>query len=125
MDEPTKPEPSTRAPRGSTHFLIATAGVMALSLLLTIIATAWPLPPVCTASGLTNPAWHSAAKIPVDLANIGAIGSLVGGFFCFLGLVAAQGRRLAFLGLSVLAVGLILFALVVAFGIGLPCHPFY
>jgi hypothetical protein len=50
---------------------------------------------------------------------------MLGGMCCFVGVLVAEGRRLAFLGLGVLALGLILFATLLAFGIGLPCHAFY
>jgi len=123
--EPTTPEAATPAPRASTWFLIATAGVLALSLTLVIVAAAWPLPPVCTATETPNPAWRSAVQVPSDIAVAGLLSSMIGVFCCFLGVVAARGRRLAFLGLGVAGFVLLAYAAVFAFGIGLGCHPFY
>jgi len=48
--EPTTPEAAAPVPRGSVRFLWVTASVLALSLLLVIVAAAWPLPPACTAT---------------------------------------------------------------------------
>jgi hypothetical protein len=123
--EPVTPEAAPPMPRATVRFLWVTAGVLALSLLLVIVAGAWPLPPACTASETPNPAWHSAVRTPVILANIGFVGSIIGAFCCFLGAVGAKGRRLAFLGLGGAAFVLLGYAAVVAFGIGLPCHAFY
>ena len=123
--EPAAPGAASPIPRGSVRFFWITAGVFALSLLLVILAAAWPLPPACTATETANPAWRSAVQVPSDIADIGLIGSMIGAFCCFLGVVGAKGRRLEFLGLGVAGLILLVYAAVLAFGIGLPCHAFY
>lgn len=123
--EPIQPDAPIVSPRASLRFLQITAGAMALSLLLTIVALAWPLPPVCTANETPNPAWDSAVGVPSTIALIGWFGAVLGGILCFCGFLGADGRRLAFLGLGVLAIGLNIVTFLVASLIGVPCHAFY
>jgi hypothetical protein len=68
--EPTTPEAAAPVPRGSVRFLWVTASVLALSLLLVIVAAAWPLPPAYTATGAPNPAWQSAVQMPSAIAHL-------------------------------------------------------